>query len=81
MTLEEAIDLAESEVQGIVSLVNVLYTDQVRNPRPPAAAVNSLCQALLAQGACSVSLAAQARSVQKLPTSQAVDVRGREQFD
>lgn len=30
MTLEAAIDLAESEVQGIVSLVNVLYTDQVR---------------------------------------------------
>lgn len=32
MTLEEAIDLAEREVQGIVSLVNVLYTDQVRHP-------------------------------------------------
>ncbi|CAM9671087.1 unnamed protein product, partial [Ectocarpus sp. 12 AP-2014] len=28
LTLEEAIDLAESEVQGIVSLVNVLFTDQ-----------------------------------------------------
>lgn len=30
MTLEEAIDIAESEIQGIISLVNVLYTDQVR---------------------------------------------------
>lgn len=29
LTLEEAIDLAESELQGIVSLVNTLYTDQV----------------------------------------------------
>lgn len=29
LTLEEAVDLAESEVQSIVSLVNVLYTDQV----------------------------------------------------
>ncbi|CAM9477458.1 unnamed protein product, partial [Ectocarpus sp. 12 AP-2014] len=28
LTLEEAIGLAESEVQGIVSLVNVLFTDQ-----------------------------------------------------
>ena len=34
MTLEEAIDLAESEVQGIISLVNVLYTDQVRVVTP-----------------------------------------------
>lgn len=37
MTLEEAIDLAESEVQGIVSLVNVLYTDQVRAASRPHA--------------------------------------------
>lgn len=29
LSLADAIDLAESEVQGIVSLVNVLYTDQV----------------------------------------------------
>lgn len=29
LTLEEAVDLAETEVQSIVSLVNVLYTDQV----------------------------------------------------
>lgn len=33
LTLEEAIDLAESEVQGIVSLMNVLFTDQVRTHR------------------------------------------------
>lgn len=30
LTLEEAIDLAESDVQGIASLVNVLYTEQAR---------------------------------------------------
>lgn len=29
LSLEDAIDLAEAEVQGIISLVNVLYTDQV----------------------------------------------------
>lgn len=29
LTLDEAIDLAESELQGIVGLVNALYTDQV----------------------------------------------------
>lgn len=29
MTAEEAAQLVEVEVQGIVSLINVLYTDQV----------------------------------------------------
>lgn len=29
MTLQDAVDLAESEVQGMVSLINVLYTRRV----------------------------------------------------
>lgn len=44
LSLEEAIDLAESEVQGIVSLVNVVFTDQVR--ASPGSAISRLLRGI-----------------------------------